>query len=761
MHPAVRISPRTASAILYTLEVGLRTPNPFTPDLVEEGASMSELGGGTSGTARRNNGGSRPVGGTGASGGLRTPRDIMRERNAREESRQREARSRAEADDLRRMQDEERQLAADRRAATAVTAGGGQPRDSGYRSAGVSAGGVTPSDPIYTTPSIPATGAPARERGSGGYIPRQQVQSPYEASELPPQNQQTLAATARPRATQQSQQQSQPHQRTQQSQLPPQQQAPSSRAQQPTPQTRLTAATGPTSTGRGQSTQPVIGGTTNGDGAQRSSNVSSFPHAFERWETLSSRWEGLTSYWMRKLENNPAKADVNQEMARQITDLAAAGANLFHAVVELQRLRASSERKFQRWFFETRQQQENAQEDQARLRQMLEQEQAARENDRQMRTEDTRGAQRLRDNERLLQESRRELQISKDEARRAWEELGRQAQAEQDRILSLKEGHPIDIGGVQVVPHSGTGRVTNLQRSTGQGTSYQGQPQPLQSTTQSGRDYEYDDNQRPSPTDTDPFSSGARAPPTISRPPAGPEYAQYPPRTTSSPATGPQTVRSNVPTSAPSVPGRAIARGDAPATTSGQQTQSPSARFYTHEGSSVGDDPTLPQQAVGRQDVGTAGLQGSDEEDEPDFEMDDQGHVRLDASGKPIPYRGGSTRASRAVPYNPRGSASSDELDVAADIERERQRAEQYGRATSQGTTAAMARPGVTEAPPTQQGMQAEYEGTGYPEDDMEWQELQTQRHHHPTRLSNVPEEEDERSRGSMSSANRGSGGMF
>jgi hypothetical protein len=47
-------------------------------------------------------------------------------------------------------------------------------------------------------------------------------------------------------------------------------------------------------------------------------------------------------------------------MSRQITDLAAAGANLFQALIELQRLRASSERKFQRWFFETRADQERA-----------------------------------------------------------------------------------------------------------------------------------------------------------------------------------------------------------------------------------------------------------------------------------------------------------------------------------------------------------------------------------------------------------------
>lgn len=99
-----------------------------------------------------------------------------------------------------------------------------------------------------------------------------------------------------------------------------------------------------------------------------------FPPAFDRWETLSSHWEGLTSYWIRKLEGNSAdfaSQPIAQQMTRQITDLSAAGANLFHAVVELQRLRASSERKFQRWFFETRAEQEKAQEQIAELQTQL------------------------------------------------------------------------------------------------------------------------------------------------------------------------------------------------------------------------------------------------------------------------------------------------------------------------------------------------------------------------------------------------------
>lgn len=101
---------------------------------------------------------------------------------------------------------------------------------------------------------------------------------------------------------------------------------------------------------------------------------STFPHAFERWETLSSHWEGLTSFWVGRLEENRDQLKEKpfmEQMGRQITDLSAAGANLFHALVELQRLRASSERKFQRWFFETRQEQERAREAQGELERLL------------------------------------------------------------------------------------------------------------------------------------------------------------------------------------------------------------------------------------------------------------------------------------------------------------------------------------------------------------------------------------------------------
>ena len=169
-----------------------------------------------------------------------------------------------------------------------------------------------------------------------------------------------------------------------------------------------------------------------------------FPHAFERWETLSSHWEGLTSYWIRKLQENTNELDgkpIDKQMARQITDLSAAGANLFHAVVELQRLRASSERKFQRWFFDQKTSQEQQEEQIGQLQEQLRQERARRPEVAssasmgKLREEKTKAEEKLR-------EMHRELAISKEEARRAWEELGRREQEERERTRTVTWADP-------------------------------------------------------------------------------------------------------------------------------------------------------------------------------------------------------------------------------------------------------------------------------------------------------------------------------
>lgn len=237
---------------------------------------------------------------------------------------------------------------------------------------------------------------------------------------------------------------------------------------QPQPQ-QPQQPTVPTQTGGDASVRPAAGASS---GSSKPRN--SFPHAFERWETLSAHWEGLTSYWIRKLEQNKDELNrdpVSQQLARQVTDLSAAGANLFHAVVELQRLRASSERKFQRWFFETRAELERAQEVNSMLENALDQERRNRDEAIREAVEKDQGSSIA---QKQLAEMRKELAISKDEARRAWEELGRREQVERDWTLSLQSGHPTIVGGVQVVPmtHGAPGR----QPSARDPGSYQGYP---------------------------------------------------------------------------------------------------------------------------------------------------------------------------------------------------------------------------------------------------------------------------------------------
>ncbi|TPR08535.1 Fungal Zn(2)-Cys(6) binuclear cluster domain family protein [Aspergillus niger] len=268
-----------------------------------------------------------------------------------------------------------------------------------------------------------------------------------------------------------------------------------------------------------------------------------FPHAFERWETLSSHWEGLTGYWIRKLEQNNEALErdpLNQQMARQVTDLSAAGANLFHAVVELQRLRASSERKFQRWFFDTRAEQERSKELLAELERQV-------RTERQARSEALTSLQKSESDklraEELLKEMRRELQISKDEARRAWEELGRREQEERDRTTSLRNGEPTLVGGVQVVPMiPGPASRHNTNLPPTRESPYASGESAARTTAVTEGQY-YADTPA-SPTGTDPFVEGHRPiqePPSSTSPEAQRQYpghfyeqsAAYPPRPTS------------------------------------------------------------------------------------------------------------------------------------------------------------------------------------------------------------------------------------
>ncbi|GKZ35978.1 hypothetical protein AbraIFM66950_006815 [Aspergillus brasiliensis] len=484
-HRTTRVSPRTASAILWTLEEALRKPFPFTLDWDEVNAPMSDVAGasGPSGfgaNGRTQNGSTRatqgpvPVNPHPASG-VRTPTDIMRQR------RDREARKKAEQEARDREQDdiERRQQQEQNRPGQAYAAGVAGDRTSQRRAQMPERSATTTKRPEpQASASIPGTG--------GAHGPR------------------PTTSAGQPSASQQ------PHA------------APQSSA--------------------GWSKQPTQAASEQPSSQAQQSRRIPFPHAFERWETLSSHWEGLTGYWIRKLEQNNEALErdpLNQQMARQVTDLSAAGANLFHAVVELQRLRASSERKFQRWFFDTRAEQERSKELLAELERQV-------RTERQARSDALTSLQKAESDksraEELLKEMRRELQISKDEARRAWEELGRREQEERDRTTSLRNGEPTLVGGVQVVPMiPGPASRHNTNRPPTRESPYASGESAARTTAVTEGQY-YADTPA-SPTGTDPFVEGQRPlqEPPSSSPEAQRQYpghfyeqgAAYPPRPTS------------------------------------------------------------------------------------------------------------------------------------------------------------------------------------------------------------------------------------
>ncbi|KAB8236987.1 uncharacterized protein BDW43DRAFT_297986 [Aspergillus alliaceus] len=471
---STRVSPRTASAILWALEEAIRKPLPFTPDWEEVNASMSDLASATSsiglaGNGRTQNGASRAAQGPvpvnpHPPSGVRTPTDIMRQRRDREARRkaEQEARDREQEEAERRRQ-ESQERAQDPAQPYAAGVAGGR---TSQRRAG---------------PSAPA--------GS-------EIQPELRASNLPGTSATTQQPPGIPAGSQRPDSQAQP-----QGPGPQTHPRPPVSSTQPIPQ-QPPGSAGYQKQQAQPATQPSV------SQPQQPPRRVAFPHAFERWETLSSHWEGLTGYWIRKLEQNNEALErdpISQQLARQVTDLSAAGANLFHAVVELQRLRASSERKFQRWFFDTRAEQERSKELQADLERQTRAE-------KQSRMEAITALQKAESDkaraESLLKEMRRELQISKEEARRAWEELGRREQEERDRTNSLRNGEPTLVGGVQVVPMIQglpTRQNTSNRPSTRDGTYASGGGG--QGKASDGHYYEEAPG---SPTETDPFAEGQR-----------------------------------------------------------------------------------------------------------------------------------------------------------------------------------------------------------------------------------------------------------
>ena len=383
----------------------------------------------------------------------------------------------------------------------------------------------------------------------------------------------------------------------------------------------------------------------------------SFPHAFERWEALSAHWEGMTSFWLRRLQENTDEADrnpISTQLSRQVADLSAAGANLFHAVVELQRLRASSERKFQRWFFETRAEMERHQEVNAMLEAQMEQERQARAEAVRAAAQNEAEKNRL---QQLVAELRREQLISREEARRAWEELGRREQEERERTASLQQGHPTIVGGVQVVPMT----------------------QNMSSRAAASRH----NRSQSHAADTSEYVAA--------------QGAQYPAYATA-------------PASGPGVP-----PAPSPSTSS---VNDPNAGYYQQPGATGAD----------------AGEYGAGSEagySEPEYMIDARGNFLTDEHGNKIPFHSPSASPSRARRSD--AGTGTDEYDAQA--------AAQQAAPTSYPPSSSHWA-GNYSGPP-----QPQYAGQGYAAPGWET-------HHHPTRLSDVMEE-DERSRTSVSQVSR------
>ncbi len=680
-HRAVRISKNTASAILYTLEEALRHPNPFTPDLVEENASMSSLiGSGPSGPAgRASNGRSQALPGTTGSPNIRGPRDIMRDREARERRRAEEAaqqerleRSRAE-EEARLLEQEQRRISAEKRAA----AGAGQ-RGSGE-------GGDQRGSGVATGQRI-SDNSQRSDRTADRVLSRERQQDTLQGvgrggsavgggEPAPP---------ARPRPAQSQQQQPRPA---------PENSRTRSTQSQPGPSIPGPSVAGPSTAAPAQAPE--------GSGA--ATTRSSFPHAFERWETLSAHWEGLTSYWIRRLEENANEINrdpLSQQLSRQVTDLSAAGANLFHAVVELQRLRASSERKFQRWFFETRSEQERSQEIQATTEATLQQE---RQN-RAALVEAAIAKERERSNiDKQLAEMRRELQISKEEAKRAWDELGRREQEERERTTSLREGQPTLVGGVQVVPMmQGVSSRQGSARDQPQGPEGPSGNAPVQEPegpVDSGTVYQQSSRQqRADPTD--PFVENQETTPTA------------------------RSTRAATNTSSPTY---ASGYSEAPAV-----QPAASSVFYQQQRNTA----LNPADPTSRSEHNRSrGSEGAFSEEE--YVIDSQGQFIRDARGN-------------KVRYQPPVSDDDDDYDVAAARERELAYLEDYGRAPISGVEYGRGTTTTAGGPTSHPAIGGvDYEGEGY---GVGWEAMP--RHHHPTRLSDVLEE-DERSRTSASQVSR------
>ena len=763
---STQISRRTHDAILFALEAIRKgrgvDARPLTADLPEERARMSDLLRGTqptgASTARTQNGGSRPAQATAGPNEpprYRTPTEIVAARKAREAKKaeqEAERQRQYQEEVMRRRQQEEAAGVEGDQSRRPVS---GRPDTQAGTSYNIGDGGPSQlpqptrrQETISAAPQAQARPSSSQQQGGAG-LGHTRLSSNTQRNRTEAYDALNIPAPSKPGA-----------------------QASSSNAPQPT-----TVAT----------QQPRTG----------------FPHAFERWETLSSHWEGLTSYWIRRLQENTNELNgkpIDQQMSRQITDLSAAGANLFHAVVELQRLRASSERKFQRWFFETRNEQEQAAERQAELERQLRAEREARVQG-EARQQDTGSLDAIRAEkartEEMLQEMRRERQISKEEARRAWEELGRREQEERERTIALRSGEPTLIGGVQVVPMQGlTSRQTStIQRPQtrdgpvpgGPGPTHLGGqnaqrldvPPPSRTTTATSLDSPGEEHrqftygeQSTSPPTTDPFVETSQ--PQLRHEPDTQFYSP-PPRATQPPTS-----------SAAIAAARAVA--SPPATTNGnlrpqQFYQQPDPQTTIHQPLSA-----LPTTAPPRSNTAQSSQRSyipsttgsSLGEQEEEYHINPDGTYTLDARGRRIPYN--QPLASDPEDVGEIDEDEDDEDDYASDIARERMYAQQYGSSTpahaqstieqlpsSSQTSQAQAQRSQAPLPSIPQGQvsspqsqprpsgqqeEPDYEGASF---GAGWEGV-TPRHQHPTRLSDIIEEQTSRTSPSRTSYLSGAG---
>ncbi|RMD42236.1 hypothetical protein DV735_g2884, partial [Chaetothyriales sp. CBS 134920] len=508
---------------------------------------------------------------------------------------------------------------------------------------------------------------------------------------------------------------------------------------------------------------------------------SRFPHAFERWEQLSAQWEGLTSHWLRRLQNNASELEskpLEQQMARQIADLSAAGANLFHAVLRAER--------------------------DARITAQ------AAGTDAAVRAEKARA-------EDLVREMRRELQISKEEARRAWEELGRREQEERERTIALRSGEPTLIGGVQVVPmqaipsrqltaatsssqrpptrdgstyraaHPAPGQVASGQQPTNPSS---GSARPASRTTstsldspgEEARQFTY---QQPHPASgsstTDPFTEPAPQQPHAEFYPQHSAAAAAAARSTSSPHQSP--------------PSALVAATTSPSAAS-RFYQQPSPQTTIHQ--PLGTLPTTsPSAATGSHHarpsaVSDAGRSASVASAEEEYHINPDGSYTLDSSGRRIPYNQPLSEQfsleSEAMGEITGPEAEESDEDYASDIAREQAYAREYAshahrpaplfpaqhqqQTGSVGTPSTPAHGSGAHVPSSQatsatsaylsadQGIPSSSSRQRY---DGGWEDvpLSTSRHRHPTRLSDIIEEQTSRtspSRGSFISGSAAGG---